>query len=182
MKQALLIGSIMMIAAGLIAAGGTKAGGGATAMANVPGPLHGGARSPRELIDELLEALERKDGHALQRLRVTEAEYRDVIIPGNVPPGQPPRNLAATWVDYAWNNLNDRSTVHEQLLLADYGGRPLTLEEFSFADGDKAYAGFTAHRQLRLKVRSADGTEREVRTGSIAEVAGTYKFISFIRD
>ncbi len=58
----------------------------------------------------------------------------------------------------------------------------MTMEEFSFENGDTAYAGYTAHRQLRLKVRSSDGTEHELRTGSIAEVAGTYKFISFIRD
>ena len=182
MKQALLIGSILLLPAGLIMAGGPDARGGSAAVASVSGTLNGGARSPRELVDELLQALEHKDGHALQRLRVTEAEYRDVIIPGNVPPGQPPRTLAAAWVDYAWDNLNDRSTVHEQRLLDDYGGHRLTLEEFGFEDGDQAYAGYTAHRQLRLKVRNSDGAEREVRTGSVAEVAGTYKFISFIRD
>ena len=182
MKKALLIGSILVIAAGLIAAGGTKAGGGSSAMATVPGNLNGGARSLRELVDELLQALEHKDGHALRRLRVSEAEYRDVIIPGYVPPGDPPRTLAANWLDYAWNNLNDRSTVYEERLLADYGGRKLTLEEFSFEGGDKAYAGYEAYSQLRLKVRSSEGTERELRTGSIAEVAGIYKFISFIRD
>ncbi len=182
MKQALLIiGSIILIPAALVA-GGRDPGGGSGAVASVAGTFEGGARSERELIDDFLKALETKDEHALRRLRVTEAEYRDIIIPGNVDPGQPPRVMAANWTDYAWLNLNDRSTVHEQRLLAEDGGRPLTLESVRFEGGQRQYAGYTAHKQLRLKVRDASGTEREVRTGSIAEVAGKFKFISFIRD
>ena len=182
MKQALLIGSIVLIPAVCIVAGERHAGGGSVAVASAYGIFDGGARSQRELIDAFLQALERNDGHALRRLRVTESEYRDVIIPGNVPPGQPSRDLATTWLGYAWANLNDRSIVHEQRLLGDYGGRRLSLEQASFEDGERTYAGYTAYRQLRLKVRDSGGTERELRTGSIAEVAGTYKFISFIRD
>jgi hypothetical protein len=182
MKQALLIGSILLIPASFMVAGGRDAGGGSIAAANVSGTFQGGASSQRELIDELLQALQKKDVHALRRLRVTETEYRDVILPGNVPPGQPPRNLVATWKDYAWANLNDRSTVHEERLLGDYGGQALSRMEFSFEDGEQEYAGYKAYRQLRLKVRNSDGAERELRTGSIAEVAGKYKFISFNRD
>lgn len=182
MKQALLIGSILLIPAGVIAAGGSEAPRGIVTASTGSGALEGGARSQRALIDDLLQALRNKDGHALRRLRVTEAEYRDVIIPGNVPPGQPRRDLAAAWKEYAWANLDDRSTVHEHRLLADYGGQDLRVEEVSFEEGGQEYAGYTAHRQLRLKLRNSEGTERELRTGSIAEVAGTFKFISFIRD
>ncbi len=182
MTQALLIGSILLIPAGVIAAGGPDARGGIVTAAIGSGTLEGGARSQRALIAEFLQALRSRDGHALRRLRVTEAEYRNIIIPGNVPPGQPPRVMAAAWTDYAWANLNDRSTVHEQRLLADYGGKTLMLEDAGFENGEQEYAGYTAHRQLRLKVRDASGTAREVRTGSIAEVAGKFKFISFIRD
>jgi hypothetical protein len=182
MKKALLIGSIVLIPAALVMAGGQEAGGGSPAVAKVAGTFEGGANSQRELVDELLQALERKDAHALRRLRVTEAEYRDIIIPGNVDPGQPLRVMAANWTDYAWANLNDRSTVHEQRLLFEDGGRPLTLESVEFEGGEKRYAGYTAYRQLRLKVRDASGKERELRTGSIAEVAGKFKFISLIRD
>lgn len=182
MKQALLIGSILLIPAAFVVAGGLDAGGGSVAPASVAGTFEGGARSQRELIDDFLKALESKDEHALRSLRVTEAEYRDIIIPGNVDPGQPPRVMAANWTDYAWANLNDRSSVHEQRLLFEDGGHPLTLESVQFEGGEKRYAGYTAYRQLRLKVRDPSGTERELRTGSIAEVAGKFKFISFIRD
>ena len=182
MKQALLIGSIILIPAGFLAAGGPDSRDGSVVPASVSGTFDGAASSQRDLVDALLRALQRKDEHALRRLRVTEAEYRDVIIPGTVPPGQPPRSLTAAWKDYAWANLNDRSTAYERLLIAEYGGQDLTVEEVGFEDGEQRYAGYTAYRQLRLKLRNADGVERELRTGSVVEVAGKYKFISFIRD
>lgn len=144
--------------------------------------MAGGAASTEELVEAMLDALRRKDRDALRRLRVTEAEYRAIILPGRVEPGQPPRALTPQWQDYAWANLESRSHYHELRLLEEFGGHALRVKSLDFVDGTKAYAGYTAYRQLRLVVRDQHGEERELRTGSVVERGGRYKFMSFIRD
>jgi hypothetical protein len=146
------------------------------------GGLTGGAQSTRQLVDELLRALRASDEDALRHLRVTEAEYRNLVIPGHVPPGEPPRPLTPEWRDYAWANLEGRSHYHELRLLHEFGGEALTVKAIRFENGEKQYAGYKAYSQLRLTVQDGDGKERELRTGSIAQIGGTFKFISFIRD
>jgi hypothetical protein len=181
MKKALLVASIVSVA--VVAAGvrGTAADRVRTPD-TVAGRFDGGAGSQRQLIHELLEALEAKDANALRRLRVSETEYRNIIIPGNVPPGQPPRTLTPHWLDYAWANLETRSSYSELSLLQEFGGHKLAVKDVSFDKGEKQYAGYTAYRQLRLTVEDSDGAQRVLRTGSIAQVGGRFKFISLIRD
>lgn len=180
MRKALLIGWITLVTTTVV--GGGTGPGAPRAAERFSGAITGGAGSERELIDELLQALQQKDRDALRRLRVTEAEYENVIVPGHVPPGDRPRSLTPEWRDYAWRNLETRSHYHELRLLEEFGGRTLAVKDVQFEQGEERYGGYTAHKQLRLKVQDGDGTERELRTGSIAEVAGQYKFISFIRD
>lgn len=149
--------------------------------ASTASELRDGAPSQRELIDRMLHALKIKDADALRRLRLSESEYREIVIPGHVPPGSPPRRLTDEG-SYAWANLSTRSYAFELVLLREFGGHDLTVKDISFAEGEKQYAGYKAYRQLSLTVTEADGTERELRTGSIAEIGGKFKFISFIRD
>jgi hypothetical protein len=65
--------------------------------------LGGGASSPEELAQRLLDALEREDLDALRRLRVTESEYKDIILAGTAA-GQPARTLRPDVADYAWKS------------------------------------------------------------------------------
>src|SRR5512144_729635 len=67
------------------------------AIASEPGPdpgavrpigIDGGAPSLDELLSEFLDAVERRDTEAMNRLRLTKDEYQRIIIPGTVPPGQ----------------------------------------------------------------------------------------------
>lgn len=144
--------------------------------------IEGGAGSQQELVDRLLQALKDKDGNALRRLRVSESEYLDIVVAGYVEPGQPRRQLAESWKQYAWANLATRSEQYELRMLQEFGGRDLTVTDMSFEEGAKQYAGYRAYRQLRLTVVDATGAKQQLRTGSIAEVDGQFKFISFIRD
>jgi hypothetical protein len=58
-----------------------------------PGQLDENARSSLDsLIDEFVEALSTNDKKSLTRLRVTEREYLDIIVPGTVPVGAEPRH------------------------------------------------------------------------------------------
>lgn len=140
------------------------------------------AASVEELVTRFLAALEAGDRNALRTLRVSKAEYLRIIMPGHVPPGAPPKRVNSLLRRWAWDSLNTKSMFYESLFLNSYGGQKLTLDRVEYREGIREYAGYKAYRQLGLFVRDANGDEQEVRTGSIAEVDGKYKFISFIRD
>jgi hypothetical protein len=144
-------------------------------------PLDTSASSTAELVQRLLEALERRDLNALHRLRVTEPEYKGIILAGGVPVGQPFRSYRAEVSDLAWQTLNTKSIYYERFLLHEYGGRRYELKDVRFEEGTADYAGYRAHRQLRLSL-AREGSTVELATGSIAEVGGRFKFVSFIRD
>jgi hypothetical protein len=139
--------------------------------------------SAEQLIDKFLGALARKDPSALRNLRVTEAEYRDVLMAGMVPEGQPLKPPSKELGDFAWGLVDTKSRYYEQSLLAEYGGKPLRRKAVAYEDGEKRFANHTVRGQLRLILENeAGGGEVELGTGSIVEVGGRYKFASFVRD
>ena len=73
-----------------------------------------------------------------------------------------------------------KSRYAEQHLLELFGGHDMKVESFEFAKGTTQFANHVAYRQLRVKVKDPAGQEVELATGSIAEVNGRYKFISFL--
>ncbi len=162
-------------------AAGSALGAPATAVTAAPA-VTGGAPSLAALVDALLHALAARDAGALRRLRLTESEYRDVLLPRHVPPGEPLRRLEPSAATFAWANLDSRSHYHELRLLADFGGQDLTPKAVWFEGGEQQYAGYRAYRQLRVTLVDGAGRTRQLRTGSVAEIDGTFKFISFIRD
>jgi hypothetical protein len=83
---------------------------------------------------------------------------------------------------YYWGVLDTRSYYSESRLLSEYGGRHYEVRAFGFERGVKEHATYTGHRQLRLTLEAEDGTEVLVRTGSIAEIDGRFKFLSYVRD
>ena len=147
-----------------------------------PSALIGGAASIDGLLVEFLDALARSDARALDALRVNEAEYRGLIVPGSVEAGRPPQVLSEEASEYFWETLHTKSSYGRQSLLSGFGGRRLEIVSVTFEKGVKQWANHRAHRRLRLVVRDESGEERELATGSIAELDGRFKFISFIRD
>jgi hypothetical protein len=137
--------------------------------------------STDEVVTAFLDALERKDVEALRRLRVTESEYKDLVLAGHVPVGTPFRSLRPEVRDFAWQTLNTKSMYMERFLVETYGGRRYELQGVRFEKETEQYAGFSAHKQLRLSLVH-DGVPFEIGTGSIVDVGGRYKFASFIRD
>jgi len=145
--------------------------------------LENASPSAEDLIRRFLEALDNKDPAALRHLRATESEYRNIIVPGTVAPGAPPRHYREDVSRYFWGTLNGKSAAYEKNLIDTEGGRgPTKVKSVSYKKGTTRYADYTAYKQLRLVVENGSGEKREIWTGSIAEVDGQYKFISFIRD
>lgn len=144
--------------------------------------LQDAAPSADALIARFLGALERKDAAALRRLRVTEDEYLKIILPGSVEKGQPLRKWPDEVCRYFWSEINAKSLYSEEYLLGTWGGHTYQIKSVDYDRGTKEYASYTAHRQLRLTVVRDDGEEGVLATGSIAELGGQFKFLSFKRD
>ena len=143
--------------------------------------VHDGAPSKEVLIDRFLQALRDKDLDALRRLRLSESEYREIVMPGHVPVGQPHRNWPEDVKEYAWKSLNTKCFYLERALVAQYGGHAYEVKEAHFEEGVEQYDSYVGYKQLRLRLREGD-REAELATGSIAEIDGQFKFVSYIRD
>jgi hypothetical protein len=135
-----------------------------------------------ELVDRFVKALAARDREALSRLRVDKAEYLRLILPGSTEPGQPRRRYSSDVRRFAWDMLDTKCRFWESTLLNTWGGKNLTVDSLEYREGVKQYEGFTAYRQLELTVRDPDGELQELRTGSVVEIDGRYKFVSFVRD
>jgi len=141
--------------------------------------LQHAAPSVDALLDQFVKALARRDEQALHRLRVNEQEYRRIIIPGTVKPGEPPRQVAEEPSQFFWSMLNQKSEDVARTFLEQYGGHTLKRKNVSFTKGTRQFAWYTALGDVRLTLEDESGQVRELGTGTIAEIDGRYKFIGF---
>lgn len=145
-------------------------------------PLADSAPSIEVLLQRVLAALAANDGKALRRLRVTEAEYREFIVPGSAKQGEPAHVLGATDSEFYWQMLNTKSAYKEAAVMKGFGGRRYTLKGVEYAKGHKQYAWFDAYATTVLTLANEDGQESELVLGSIAHVDGQYKFVGLNGD
>src|SRR5262245_44107700 len=102
--------------------------------------FNGGETSIDALIDKFLRALDAKDQRALHRLRVTEREYRDIIIPGTVKPGEPPRDgVTPQTSEFFWSMLNQKSEDMGRAFIKGLGGRHYKRKELTFTRGTREF-------------------------------------------
>jgi hypothetical protein len=134
------------------------------------------------LLQRVLDALAASDAKALRRLRVTEVEYREFIIPGSVKEGEQPTVLGVEDSTFYWQMLNTKSVYKEAALLKGFGGRTWTLKAVEYAKGHAQYAWYDAYRTTVLTVVDDAGEENELVLGSIAHVDGQYKFVGLNGD
>jgi hypothetical protein len=144
--------------------------------------LHGGASSAEELISRFLQALRDNDREALRQLRLTESEYREIVLPGHVAVDKPLRRHPEDVSRFAWQLLNTKSNYFEAALLGEFGGHAYEVKGVEYEQGTQSYATYIAYKQLRLTLQRDDGLEMELRTGSVADIQGSFKFVSYIRD
>jgi hypothetical protein len=172
--------SIAVVGAVLITATASRAQ--AEAAHPAPAPklkLTDGARSIDGLLEQFQSALDAKDENALRKLRVTEREYREIIIPGTVKPGQPPREVAPTPSVFFWQMIDQKSDDVARHLIELFGGHKTRRISVKFTKGTREFAWYKSHGDVQLTLQDEQGRERELRTGAIAEVDGRFKFIGF---
>ena len=144
--------------------------------------LQHGATSIEGLIDDFVHAINDRDKARLRQLRVSQEEYVGVILPGSVEPGERRPQYNQEEAEYLWGIVNGKSVYAEAGLLASFGGHHATVTEKEFRKGMKKFADYTAYKQLVLTLKDDKGTEATMRIGSVAEVDGQFKFISYVRD
>src|SRR5262245_30437223 len=124
--------------------------------------LTGAAPSIDALVGRFLRTLASGDRAKLERLRISEAEYVALILPGNVEPGAPLRRFPPAKSEFFWSLLDGKSRYAEAALLAEHGGQRYRIREMRFLKGTGQYAGFTAHRRLMLTVEDSAGSLHEL--------------------
>lgn len=140
------------------------------------------APSVAVLLERFLEAIERKDGRALTKLRVTEKEYRDFIMPGSAKQGLPPQFMAERDSKFFWDLLNTKSVHATEALLMHHGGKAYRLKDVRFAKGRTQYLWYEAYRAPELTLEDDAGRTVTLAVGAIADVNGSYKFVGMNED
>jgi hypothetical protein len=139
-------------------------------------PLPNAQPSAEALASEVLAALERRDAARLQQLALNEDEFRDVIWP-ELPAARPERNLTA---DYVWGDLQSKSRVGLQAIIAEYGGRPLQLVRLEYQGETTQHRTFLVRRAAIVVARDGAAPEQRLRLfGSVVERGGGFKVFSY---
>jgi hypothetical protein len=143
-------------------------------------PLTGTYSSPEDLARDFLDALYRKDVEALKGFALNEDEFRLHVWP-ELPSSRPERGVP---LEYAWGDLNQKSTNSLRRTYDRYGGRKLTFIRLDFEDETTPYETFKVHRDARVVVLDEE-TGKEWRLdlfGSVMEKDGRFKLFSYVTD
>jgi hypothetical protein len=144
-----------------------------------PPSLEDAQDSPEALAGAVLQAFANGDRSALERLALSESEFRDHVWPA-LPAARPERNLPFS---YVWGDLRQKSGHSLQRSLAEHGGRRYTLTSVRFEGGTTQYGSYRVHRDTVLRVRDERGAEADVRlAGSMLEEDGGWKIFSYVVD
>jgi hypothetical protein len=148
------------------------------AVAGCRAPLTDTHESAEALATALLDALGRRDRATLERLALSETEFRDHVWP-SLPAARPERNLP---LSYVWTDLHQKSDAALARALDTHGGRRYELVGVEFADRTD-YGAYRVHRDASLHVRDPSGGAATIRVcGSMIEKDGTWKVFSYLVD
>ena len=142
-------------------------------------PFQDACDSPEALARRVLDAYSRNDRVSLERMAVTEAEFRHVVWP-ELPAARPERNLP--W-HYVWKDLHQKSQSSLTQLLAEHAKRRYVLERVTFRGETTPYSSYQVARDSELIVRDDSGAVHRIRLfGSVLHRGGEYKVFSFVVD
>ena len=135
------------------------------------------------LLDEFVAAVAANDKGAMDRLRVTAAEYRDVIIPGTAPVGKTMQGeISDRKFQFFWSMLDKKSRDFADVILHEFGGRHWRRVRHWYAEEPREFSGYRAFGEVRIAVVYDEGNQGTIRSVAVATVSGSYKFIGFHYD
>lgn len=141
-------------------------------------PFQNTSTSSEALAHAVLDAIALNDPGALERLVLSEREFRDHVWP-QLPASRPERNLPFS---YVWGDLRQKSQAGLAKVLSAHGGRRYELLRVNFDDATD-YSTFRVHREATFRVRDAEAKETSVRVcGSMIETNGAWKVFSYVVD
>lgn len=133
------------------------------------------------LLRKVAAALCRQDRETLERLAVSDEEYRARILPGSVPPGEQWVAMPERKADFFTRLHRTKSIYALNALLA---ACPIGSLEFQGVDlpQPEQRAGYTLYRNPRLLFRDGGGAEVELRPGSVVVFEDKVKILSYFAD
>lgn len=138
--------------------------------------LSGGARSRDELVELLIDRLEQSDTTAIAAMALTRAEFAWLYFPNTMYMSQP-YELPPGFVWYHQQNRSSRGLTR---LLRRFSGENLYYSGFRCPDeGEPFGAGRIWHGCTVLGELPTGEVVEERIFGSILELGGTYKLVSF---
>jgi hypothetical protein len=140
----------------------------------------GGEASLDALVDKMFQALEKKDLEELEKLRVTQDEYQQIVAAGAFKPGEKPKLYSPQVQKYFWEDLNYKSHLYAKNLVRDFGGRTFASRKVRFSKpSPQKYGWYETYGELRVDLETPPSVPEELQTGTIVEFQGHYKFIGF---
>lgn len=144
-----------------------------------PGPLSGTFDSPDAVASAVIEAMATRDLGRLERLALSEAEFRGHVWP-YLRVSRPEVNMPFALL---WGQLQQTSRGYLRQTLATVDSESLELRDVRFAGESSTYGDVRVHRDTELVVGDPDGGERVVRLfGSLIEQDGRWKVFSYVAD
>lgn len=145
---------------------------------NKPSLLHGGADSPKALIQLSLERLAINDEAGMDSLTITRFEHDSLLIP-EMPIGKSPKEL--TDLNMAYVMMRRTNMKGLRRALADYGGNRYMATKVEFPKPLEVYGPFTVYRETVATVRDSIGNEFMLPIfGSIVSDGRRYKLAAYI--
>jgi hypothetical protein len=140
-------------------------------------PLGHTFESPEEAAQAVLDALATRDLPGLERLALTEQEFREHVWP-ELPASRPERNMP---FDYVWGQSIQRSRDFLRQTFATHEGQRFELLAVEFDGETTDYPSFSVSRRTALVVRNGDGEEERLRLfGSLLRQGDRYKIYSYV--
>jgi hypothetical protein len=135
--------------------------------------------TPEAVATAVLDGIARRDRPRLERLAVTEEEFRNRIWP-ELPASRPERNVP--W-DYVWGDLHQKSRGTLASVLAQHGGRRYELLGVEYRGASTRYSSFEVRRDPALRVRLSTGEITTIRLfGSMLVTEDGCKLLSYVVD
>lgn len=136
----------------------------------------GAAASIEELVETFIGALETEDAERLASLAMTREEFAWLYYPHTIYTA-PPYELSPALVWFQQQNRSSRGMLR---LLQRYAGETLFYTGFECPDGGESFgSGWIRHGCVVTGELPTGEAVEERLFGSILEVGGTYKFVSF---